>query len=124
MKMKTPTWFNTDFGLLVLRIGVGIIFIFAGWMKVSDLHATVGMFASMGFGAFWAYVASFAELLGGIAVILGFYTRIAAGFLAITMAVAISVTFKNPEMMMTPMALLFSNLSLMLSGGGAKALKK
>ncbi len=124
MKMKTPTWFNTDFGLLVLRIGVGIIFIFAGWMKVSDLHATVGMFASMGFGAFWAYVASFAELLGGIAVILGFYTRIAAGFLAITMAVAISVTFKNPEMMMTPMALLFSNLSLILSGGGAKALKK
>ena len=122
--MKTPTWFNTDFGLLVLRIGVGIIFIFAGWMKVSDLHATVGMFASMGFGAFWAYVASFAELLGGIAVILGFYTRIAAGFLAITMAVAISVTFKNPEMMMTPMALLFSNLSLILSGGGAKALKK
>jgi uncharacterized membrane protein YphA (DoxX/SURF4 family) len=57
---KKCSWMNNkDLGILILRIGVGAIFIFAGWEKVKDLGATVAMFGTMGFSPFWAYVASF-----------------------------------------------------------------
>ena len=111
MGMKKCSWMNTDTAMLVLRIGVGAIFIFAGWMKVHDLPGTVGMFAGMGFSAFWAYVASFVEFLGGIAVLLGAGTRVAAGLLAVVMIVAAYVVHSNPMMLMTPVSLLFSTLA-------------
>lgn len=109
---------NTDTGLLVLRIGVGLIFVFAGWMKVSDLSMTVQMFGAMGLGAFWAYLVSFVELLGGIAVLLGVYTRIASGLLAIVMLVAVIMVRSDMGMMMTPLSLLFSTGALLCAGAG------
>ena len=122
MGMKKCSWMNTDTAMLVLRIGVGAIFIFAGWMKVHDLPGTVGMFAGMGFSAFWAYVASFVEFLGGIAVLLGVGTRVAAGLLAVVMIVAAYVVHSNPMMLMTPVSLLFSTLALALASGGKYSL--
>ena len=122
--IKKPSVCTTDNGLLALRIGVGAIFIFSGWMKVSNLQATVGMFASMGFGAFWAYLASFAELLGGIAVLLGAYTRAFSFILMIVMIVAVYTLRANIELAMTPIAVFFSTLSLTLSGGGKYAVSK
>ena len=116
---KKGSWCcGTDAALLVLRIGVGAIFIFTGWMKVSDLTATVGQFGSMGFAPFWAYLVSFVELGGGIAVLLGIYTRVAAKLLAIIMIVAIYVLRGNIMMAMTPFSLFFSSLALTLAGGG------
>ena len=91
-------------------------------MKVSDLQATVGMFAGMGFSAFWAYVASFAELIGGIAVLLGVFTRIGAFLLMITMAVAVYKVRMDMMMIMTPLSMFFSALALTLSGSGKYAL--
>lgn len=92
--------------------------------KVSDLNATVIGFASMGFSPFWAYVASFTELLGGIAVLLGIYTKDAAILLAITMAVATYVTRSNQMAMMTPLSFLFSTLALTFMGGGKYSVMK
>ena len=123
-KIKKCSWVNTNTALLVLRICVGFVFIMAGWEKVSHLQTTVGMFGQMGFNAFWAYAASFVELLGGIAILLGVWTRAAAALLAITMIVAVYVTRSNAAMMMTPLVLLFVNVSLFLSGGGAYSLAK
>lgn len=123
-KIKKCSWVNTNTGLLVLRIGVAFIFIMAGWQKVSHLQTTVGMFSQMGFNAFWAYVASFVELLGGIVILLGVWTRLAAALLAITMIVAVYITRANAGMMMTPLILLFVNLSLFFTGGGAYSLAK
>ena len=114
---------NVNVGLLVLRIGVGAIFIFAGWAKVSNLSGTVAMFAGMGFNAFWTYVASFAELIGGLAVLLGVFTRLFAGILAIVMVVAIYKLSGNMEMIMTPVAVFFSCLALTLASGGKYSLK-
>ena len=121
---KKISWLNTNSGLLVLRIGVGAIFIFSGWMKVSNLSATVGMFATMGFGAFWAYLVSAVELVGGVCVLLGAYTRVFAGLLAITMVVAVIAVSSNMTMVMTPLSVLFSTLALMLAGGGKYAVMK
>ena len=94
--MKYPSWCTTNSGLLVLRIGVGLIFLLAGWMKASDMTATVGQFGMMGFVPFWAYLVTAVELLAGISVLLGLCTRVAAGLLAIVMIVAICVVYKDP----------------------------
>lgn len=119
---KKGSWCTADAGLLVLRIGVGVIFVYSGWMKVSDLAATVGMFGAMGFGPFWAYLVSFVELVGGIAVLLGVYTRIAAGLLAVVMLVASYKLLATPQMLIAPVSLLFSTVALKLAGGGKYSL--
>ncbi len=120
--VKKCPWCSTDSGLLVLRIGVGVIFILTGWMKVSNLSATVGFFATMGFAPFWAYLVSFVELLGGIAVLLGLYTRLAAALLTVVMIVAIYVVRNDMTMVMMPVSVFFSTLTLVLAGGGAYSL--
>ena len=93
-------------------------------MKVSDLTATVGQFGSMGFAPFWAYLVSFVELIGGIAVLLGVYTRISAKLLTIIMIVAIYVLRDNVQMIMTPVSIFFSTLALTLAGGGKYSLSR
>src|SRR3989344_2951956 len=111
-------WCTTDSGLLVIRIGVGAIFIYSGWLKVSDLAGTVTQFSQMGFAPFWAYLVSFIELIGGIAVLLGIWTRISAKLLAIIMLVAVYVLRGNLVMALAPISLFFSSFALALSGGG------
>jgi putative oxidoreductase len=83
-----------DFGLLILRLA-GLYLAFGhGWGKVVGLASGQGRFveavASMGFPlpAFFAWAAALAELVGGIALAAGLFTRWAAAFAAATMAVA------------------------------------
>ncbi len=122
MCKKWCSWCTTDAGLLALRIGVGGIFIATGWLKVSDLAATVEAFGTMGFAPFWAYLVSFVELLGGVAVLLGVYTRVAAGLLAVVMLVASYKLLSAPQMLIAPVSLLFSTVALKLAGGGKYSL--
>ncbi|TSC85226.1 MAG: hypothetical protein G01um101417_93 [Parcubacteria group bacterium Gr01-1014_17] len=119
---KKGSWCTADAGLLALRIGVGAIFIVTGWLKVSDLAATVGGFGYIGYGPFWAYLVSFVELVGGIAVLLGVYTRVAAGLLAIVMLVASYNLLATPQALIAPVSLLFSTIALKLAGGGKYSL--
>ncbi len=116
------SWFSSNVGLFVLRLGVGAVFIYAGYMKVADLDATVTMFGSMGIGAFLAYFVSFAELIGGIMVLLGICTRFAAFVLAVIMLVAVWMVRADMMMIMTPFMTLFASLSLMFGGAGCCAL--
>ena len=74
---------------MLIRIAVGVVFVYHGWAKVQDMNATVTMFAGMGISSFWTYVAAYTELLGGIALLVGFNTRIAAALGVIVMSVAI-----------------------------------
>jgi putative oxidoreductase len=83
-----------DVGLLVLRFaGLGLA-IFHGWGKLSGLLAGTSRFAegvaAMGFPmpVVFAWAAALSEVVGGLLVFLGFGTRIAAAFCAITVAVA------------------------------------
>ncbi len=118
------SWCTKDAGLLVLRIGVGMLFLFTGWLKISDIHATVGEFGSMGFVPFWAYLVTAAELLGGLGILLGAWTRFCATMLAIVMVVATYVTHGNVGMVMTPFMTLFATIALALSGAGKYAVHK
>ena len=121
--IKKFPWSNTDCGLLILRIGVGAIFITTGWIKFSDLPGTVGFFAALGFSAFWAYLVTAIELLGGLSVLLGFYTRIAAALLGIVMLVAIYELRSTPAMLIAPVSLLFSAAALKMAGPGKYSIK-
>ena len=85
---------GVDWGLLFLRVGLGVIF-FAhgaqkvfGWWGGPGLEGTATGMAGMGIPAPLAYLAAFTELAGGVALILGVFSRIASLGLAITMVVA------------------------------------
>lgn len=115
-----------DIGLLVARLIVGGIFIFAGWAKVSDMASTVGYFGQMGFSPFWAYLTSYAELIGGVFVVLGLWTCLASVILSIVMIVATYVSYKamGVQGMMGPLSLLAPLIVFATSCGGKYSVKK
>jgi len=117
---KFPWALNTDIGLLVLRLGIGLVFVVTGWTKITNMESTIGFFASLGLVAFWAYLVAVVELLGGIVVLLGvgIYTRLAAKLLAFIMLVVIYLFRDNFSMNMAPVILFFSALALMFTGSG------
>jgi putative oxidoreductase len=90
------------FSLLILRVVLGVIF-FAhgaqkvlGWYGGHGLKGTVGFMASMGLPVPIAYLVCFFEFLGGIGLIVGLLTRLAALAVAIVMVGAIAtVHWKN-----------------------------
>jgi putative oxidoreductase len=82
-------FYNRDFGLLLIRIGIGAAFISHGWMKLEDLHGIVGFFGTLGLPAFLAYFIAALEFVGGIAILIGVYVSIFGALLAIDMFFAI-----------------------------------
>jgi putative oxidoreductase len=67
-------------GVSLLRIHFGIILLAHGWLKVYvfSIAGTVGYFSSIGLPSIVAYLVIFGELVGGLALILGIQTRLAA----------------------------------------------
>ena len=117
---KMFPWVNNDTGLLALRFGVGVVFIFTGWAKISDMHSTIMFFASLGFASFWAYLVTIVEFLGGITVLLGLgiYTRVSAKLLSIVMLVVLYLLHTHPTMEMTPFIIFFAAFALICTGPG------
>ncbi len=122
---------NQDFGLALLRIVVGVIFLAHGYQKLFVWHigGVAGAFAQMGIPAphVSAYLATFAEFFGGLALLLGLFTRLAAVPVAFTMVVAILQVhlkggFFAPQGMEYPLTLFVANIALIVAGGGAFAL--
>ncbi len=111
-----------DWGLLFLRVSVALIFIYSGWSKLSSMDMVIGMFTNLGFpvAAFWAYLVAIVEFLGGIAILVGLYTRSIASILAIIMVVALLVAHVPGPLKQAflPIALLGSTLALAGTGAG------
>lgn len=77
-------------GLLVLRLVLGAIMIAHGWQKIAGhLHGFMGSLGHLGIPPWMAYLVVLAEFGGGILVVLGLLTRIAAFSILIDMLVAI-----------------------------------
>lgn len=76
--------------LLLLRVGVGGIFLSQGYLKLFAAPAKwLVWFPQHGFPSYFAYLAGGMEFFGGILLILGLVTRIAGLFLAVEMGVAV-----------------------------------
>ncbi|MDS9948938.1 MAG: DoxX family protein, partial [Planktomarina sp.] len=67
-------------GVSLLRIHFGIILLAHGWLKVYvfSIAGTVGYFSSIGLPSIIAYLVIFGELVGGLALVLGIQTKLAA----------------------------------------------
>jgi putative oxidoreductase len=83
--------------LLVMRLALGFIFLDHGYHKVfGGLHHHVQFVTSLGLPAWSAYLSAFTEFFGGILVLIGLFTRVAAFAICINMCVAIvKVHFHN-----------------------------
>src|SRR6195256_1426211 len=110
-------------GLLLLRLALGIIFIWHGYPKLTHPNARHGIFVQHGLPGYFVTAAGVLEVFGGGLLILGFLTRIAALLLAIEMGVAIwkvhsaggYLAVHNYEF---PLAMLVGSFALATIGAG------
>lgn len=119
-------------GPTVLRVVIGFIFVMYGWDKFFGfgLAFWAELFGSQGipFATLAATVVRLVELVGGLALVLGLFTRIAAILLAIDMAVAILVVgvdggfFVWDNGVSFPLALFAATAALALTGSGEASL--
>jgi putative oxidoreductase len=84
-----------DFGLLVVRIVIGLTFVYYGWTKImagslkwEGVGSAVGVFGLTEGHLYWGLAAALVEFLGGIALVFGFFVRPAAFLLFFVMVVA------------------------------------
>ena len=85
-----------DLGLLLLRLGVGGMFalvhggpkLLGGPERWSQVGSAMGSLGIQAFPVFWGFLAAASECVGGLCLMLGLFTRPAACFMAMTMAVA------------------------------------
>jgi putative oxidoreductase len=93
--MKTQ---QTQWGIALLRVVTGVIFFLHGWQKLFEMghDGVTGFFTSLNIPlpAVAAAIVIAVELLGGLALILGFLTRLVAVPLAIDMLVALVVVHR------------------------------
>lgn len=85
-----------DIGLLIIRVGLGIAFIFHGWPKLAGGAAAWsklgGAMANLGLDfapTFFGFAAAVAEFGGGICLMLGLFFRPVTALMAATMGVAV-----------------------------------
>jgi putative oxidoreductase len=122
---QTKTVYN--FAPLPLRIIAGIGFMMHGLPKLLDISNTQNSFTNMGLPPELAIIIGLLEFIGGLAILLGVFTRIAAGLLAIDMIGAIllvklSKGFINGyELDLLYLAIM---ISLMLTGPGNLSIEK
>ncbi|WP_025026430.1 DoxX family protein [Caldalkalibacillus mannanilyticus] len=85
-----------EIGAFILRVVVGLIFFIHGLEKFQNgVENLAGWFGSIGIPGFLAYVVTYGELVGGLALILGLGTRLFSLLFGIIMIGAIA-TVKFP----------------------------
>ena len=121
---------TTNFGIALLRISLGAMFLAHGLLKalVFTLPGTAGFFESVGFPGFLAYVVVPAEVLAGVALIAGFRTRLVAAATIPLLIGAASVHLGNGWLFSSanggweyPVYLVVAALAQSLLGSGAFA---
>ncbi|HVZ75786.1 MAG TPA: DoxX family protein [Candidatus Paceibacterota bacterium] len=87
-------WYRRSLGVLLVRVATGIVFVAHGWMKIHNTAMVSGMMLHL--GVFWPWFfgpfISWLEVIGGLMLILGIFTRPIAVALGIEMVFAIFLT--------------------------------
>ena len=86
---------HREFGLLLLRIGVGALFVYHGapklfggpvaWHRLGDAMHYLGVYS---IPTVWGFLAAFGECVGGVCLALGLFFRLVCLLLLATMTVA------------------------------------
>jgi putative oxidoreductase len=119
--------------LSALRVGLGIILIPHGCQKLFGMFAGMGitanaaLFDKLGYhpGMFWGTLVGCTELIGGLLLVIGLFTRLAALSVVIFMILAIHFTatangfFWSKQGMEYPLLILLAALVFLVRGGGA-----
>ena len=86
---------NTEYAALVLRIGLGTMFVAHGLLKVLvyTLPGAAGFFEQVGFPGWLAYVVTYAEIGGGLLLLAGIGVRAVSLALISVLAGALVVHF-------------------------------
>jgi len=113
---------NADLALLFIRIGIGVVFIVAGWGKLTGIEGVQGFFGDVGIpmAGLMAWIVAIIEFFGGIMVLTGLYPRVPALLLGIIMIVAI-ITVKMEQgfgSMRVDLLLLLMSVAIYLTGSG------
>ncbi len=109
-----------DLGNFILRLFLGLGFLVAGLDKVMHIDMAAGMF-NMLFGAAGIallYLAIAIELIGGLFLLIGYQTRLAASVLAVLIVIAFITTFKIGGM---DFVSVLREIMVMNTGGGNTA---
>ena len=99
---------------LVGRVLISVMFIMAGYSKIGGYEGTQGYMESVGVPGILLPAVIAVELLGGIAVLVGYQTKIAA-FLLFGFTILAAVIFHNDFSQQMQMILFTKNLAI----GGA-----
>jgi putative oxidoreductase len=123
---------NAPFGLFLLRVALGVMFVAHAWLKVSvfTIPGFAGFLEQVGFPGALAWPVVLLEALGGVAIILGVYSRWVAAALIPVLIGALSVHAGNGGLFTAanggweyPAFLVVAAATLVLSGEGAFALR-
>ena len=114
--------------LFVMRLSLGVIMVAHGYQNTfRHLHDHVHLVASLGLPAWLGYVSSFTELLGGLLILVGLFTRPAAFAVCIDLVVAIWKIHWHNGLMAEhgyefPLAIATIAFALIFFGGGQIAI--
>jgi len=134
------TFRQPDLGLFIVRISVGLVFLYAGYSKFmageNTLNAIGANIKYLGLDVgtnnlstlFFGVLAAAVEAAGGLMLVIGFFTRISSFLLVITMLVAtlLKLDTSVPELAEFgfPMIMGLVCLGLLFTGPGRYALQK
>lgn len=123
---------NTDLGLLILRLSIGVLLLLHGIAKlVHGSDAIQQMLEDAGLPAFIAYGAYIGEVIAPLFIIFGFATRLAAAVVAFNMIVAVLMVHSADIFTLTETGgwavelqglYIFGAVALMVAGGGKYAI--
>jgi len=111
-----------------MRLALGVVIVGHGYQKVfGGLQHHAQFVASLGLPAWTAYLSSFTEFFGGLMLLIGLFTRLAAFAVCINLSVAIAKVHLHNGLIGNagyefPLALAALAFALIFFGGGAIAL--
>lgn len=117
-----------QWAILILRLTLGFTFILHGGDKLLNLNKFLDFIVPLGVNKYMAYLAVFAEFIGGILMFIGFLTEIGALLVIPVMIGAIFVVhgtskyFIHNQGFEYPFVLILLLIALIISGPGKFAL--
>ncbi len=116
---------NVDLGLLVLRITLGVVFMYHGYGKLIHPEKWQWYGAQVPFinyvpflKSFFGFMAMVAEFFGGLCLVLGLFTRTASLLIMATMITAFHFHYLKGEGLEKPLVYGLLALSVFFTGRG------